>query len=85
MIDVEYEGNTYRFCTGDKKGYWIGLRGGRNKMFPGAYCSVPLAYCPLLLNKAIEDGHDESVFMTPKKEKKVRKPRAKKEVGIKIF
>lgn len=87
MIEVEYEGNTYAFCKGDKKGYWIGLKGGRNKMYPGAYCAVPLAYYNELQKKALEDGHEASIFRTPKKEKKVRTPRvrAKKEAGIKIF
>ena len=87
MIEVEYEGNTYGFCKGDSKGYWIGLKGGRNRMFPGSYCAVPLAYCNELQKKAMEDGHEASAFRTPKKEKKVRaaRVRAKKETGIKIF
>ncbi len=87
MIEVEYEGNTYGFCKGDKKGYWIGLKGGRNRMFPGAYCAVPLSYCAELQKKALEDGHEAVIFRTPKKEKRVRaiRVRAKKESGIKIF
>ena len=87
MIEVEYEGNIYAFCRGDKKGYWIGISGKRNKMFPGAHCSVPLCFYSTLLGKAISDGHDRKLFQTSTKKKKSvsRTRKTKKETGIKIF
>jgi len=87
MIEVEYEGNTYGFCKRTNDTYWIGIRGSRNVMFPGPYCAVPLSFYKELHRKALEDGHEESIFRNPKKQKKVRsaRVRAKKEVGIKIF
>jgi hypothetical protein len=86
MIEVEYNGNTYAFCSRDKKGHWIGIRGSRNPMFPGAQVSVPLAFCPALLEKAVSDGHDRKMFYSNKKNKKKSVTRqAEKNPGIKIF
>lgn len=87
MIEVEYEGNTYAFREGKKRGYWIGISGRRNNMFPGPNCSVPLCFHPTLLKKAISDGYDRKAFQTSTKKKKsvTRTRKAKKETGIKIF
>ena len=86
MIEVEYDGNTYAFCNNGKKGYWIGIKGKRNAMFPGEYCSVPLAFCPALLEKAVSDGHERKMFYSSKKNKKKSATRqTKKDSGIKIF
>lgn len=81
MVEIEYKGNQYRFDrdSRNKKGYWLGVSGRRDGIFPGAYCRVPLAFNSVLQKKAMEDGHAAEVFILKEEKKKAKKSRSKKE------
>ena len=90
MIELEYEGNVYRYCNGGEgRGYWIGIRGKRSAMYTGNYCSIPLGFHSTLRREAIKLGYSENHFSPKMKEPvklKAKRVKAKTEENcIKIF
>ena len=69
MIDVEYEGNTYRYYrTNSGRGYWVGIKGSRCAMYTGQYCTIPLGFYSNLRSQALKLGYSEDTF-SPKAQK----------------
>lgn len=91
MLEVVFEGNTYRFCRGEKKAYWLAISRGNkapcHPAFSGSNCVVPSSFWSDLRQSAIEGGVDAVMFDTPKIEKKKSASRRKRQVKnvISIF
>jgi len=79
MIDVVYEGNTFRFYLDGGRAFWLCVsRGSENpnsQAFSGENLVAPSGFWKELRKAAIENGTDAASFRSPVKEKKTKRER----------
>ena len=88
MIEVLFEGGTYRFCKSEvSRNYWIGTGKRRGSFHPGSSCIAPLCIWGELQSIAVESGVCKTTFVSAKPEPKAKTPRKKKSTkpSISIF
>lgn len=62
MIKVKVNENLYSYQKTDRGNFWVGIKGAKDGIFPGANTIVPIAYWKDLKQQAIADGINESEF-----------------------
>jgi hypothetical protein len=81
MIEVIYDGNTFRFYREGKRAFWLCVSRGSNspnsQAFSGENCVAPSGFWKELRKAAIESGIEAASFHPPVEKKRTKKERKK--------
>ena len=87
MLEIVFEGNTYRFCRDEGKAYWLSISRGKDSVshpaFSGSNLVVPSSFWSDLRQSAIDGGVSSVAFDPPVVAKKERKASLRRKRQVK--